>query len=372
MDFIYLDNAATTKPDEEIFVKSAQLYKTTYFNPSALYRGAMEAKKIIDASRKKIENIFFGKSVMFTSCGTESDNTAIFSFSKRGNIVTTEGEHSAVYKCFEQLKQKGVEVRYAKLRYGGAVDEEDLLSKIDEKTSFVSVVHVNNETGAINDVNNLAKKVKEINPLTVFHSDGVQAFGKIAADIENVHLYSVSAHKIGALKGTGCLLYNKNLHVQPLIFGGGQEGGLRSGTENVLGITMFAECAEKRYNAILENYEKVTQLKAAFSDKLDGGLFKIISDENASPYIISFSAVGLRGQVVQSILDDNGIIIGTGSACSSKAPHSRILSSFEKSKKVLDGALRVGLDYTTTFEQIEKCAEILNKKVSELSKKINR
>ena len=341
MSNVYLDNAATTAPIKSILEKAVKEYEEVFYNPSALYRGGRLASKEISDAREKLESLFYGKKVMFTSCGTEADNTAIFSFAKRGNVVTTMGEHSAVYKCFELLKQKGVDVRYAKLNYGGAVDEADLLSKVDENTSLISVVHVNNETGAINDVNALAAKVRAINPKAVSHSDGVQAFGKIKCNLDNVDLYSTSAHKIGALKGTGALFYNEKLHIQPYIIGGGQESGLRSGTENVLGIKVFADCIGYCYENIDENYEKAAALKKAFVDELDKSLFRIISGDNASPYVISFSAVGLRGQVVQSIMDDEGVIIGTGSACSSKSPHSRILSAFEKDKKVLDGALRV-------------------------------
>ena len=368
---IYLDNAATTAPIKSVLEKAVKEYEEVFYNPSALYRGGRLAESKVSTARKMLESLFYGKKAIFTSCGTEADNTAIFSFVKRGNVVTTAGEHSAVYKCFELLKQKGFDVRYAKLNYGGGVDESDLLSKVDENTSFVSVVHVNNETGAINDVNALSEKVKEINQKAVFHSDGVQAFGKIKCDIESVDLYSVSAHKIGALKGTGCLFYNEKLHVKPYIIGGGQESGLRSGTENVLGITVFAECARNYYDGMTENYKKAVALKKTFVDGLDKSLFKVVSDESASPYVISFSAVGLRGQVVQSIMDDEGVIIGTGSACSSKSPHSRILSAFEKDKRVLDGALRVSFSPFTTFEEVEICVKTLNNKVLELSKKIN-
>ena len=370
MDYIYLDNAATTAPIKSVLDGATKECEECFFNPSAMYRGGRDAQRMLSYSRGVVESVFYGKKVIFTSCGTEADNTAIFSYGRRGNIVTTLGEHPAVFKCFEYLKQKGVEVRYAKLLKGGAVDIDDLLNNIDENTTFVSVVHVNNETGAINDVGSIAALVKAKNNKVVFHSDGVQAFGKIPSDISDVDLYSVSAHKIGGLKGAGCLYYNEKLHVQPFILGGGQESGLRSGTENVLGIKVFAECTKLAYGNIDENHKKITELKNYFVDNLDKDLFAVISPENGSPYVVSFSAVGLRGQVVQSIMDENGIIIGTGSACSSKSPHSRIIYAFEKSKRILDGALRVSFSPFTTFEEVEKCVKMLNNKVSELSKKM--
>ena len=372
MNSIYLDNAATTAPEKSVLENALKVCGETYYNPSAQYLGGRLANEVISSSREKLEKIFFGKKVFFTSCGTEADNTAVFSYGTRGNIVTTLGEHSAVYKCFEYLKQKGIEVRFAKTDYGGGVNEEDLLSKIDEKTTFVSVVHVNNETGAINDIDSLSQKVKRINPKVVFHSDGVQAFGKVKADISNVDLYSVSAHKIGGLKGTGCLYYGSKLHVHPLILGGGQENGLRSGTENVLGIKVFADCAAMRYANIEENYDKCVKLKSALFEGLDKRLFKTISPENCSPYICCFSAVGLKGQVVQSIMDQEGVIVGKGSACSSKNPFSRIVSSFESDKRVLDGVVRISFSPYTTFEEVENCVKILNIKVLELSDKVKK
>lgn len=371
MDKIYLDNAATTKPNSLILNNAVGELEKCFFNPSALYSGGLSAKKIVDTSRQYLESLFFGKRVFFTSCGTEADNTAIFSFGLRGNIVTTMGEHAAVYESFQYLKQKGVEVRFAKLKYGGAVDEEDLLSKIDDKTSFVSIVHVNNETGAVNDINGLAKKVKEKNKNVIFHSDGVQAFGKIFTDIQNVDLYSVSAHKIGGLKGCGALFYNSKLHVKPLVIGGGQEAGLRSGTENVLGIKIFADCVKYAKNNLEKHYENAVLCKKTLLDNIDTDYLKVISTEDCSPYIVTLSCYSLRGQVMQSIMDDEGYYIGTGSACSSKAPHSRVISSFTRDKKLLDGVIRVSFAFDTNVEDVKKFAETLNKNVKKLNGKIN-
>ena len=370
MNIVYLDNAATTKPDADIVSNAVRLTEEIFFNPSALYRGGMAAKKMIAEAREKIERLYFGKKVIFTSCGSESDNTAIFSFAKRGNIVTTKAEHSAVYNCCNALKQKGFDVRFASLEYGGAVNVDDLTSLVDENTTLVSVVHVVNETGAINDIEAIAAAVKKINDKVIFHSDGVQAFGKISSKLKNVDLYSVSAHKIGGLKGTGALIYNEKLRFQPYVFGGGQEEGLRSGTENVLGIKVFADCAEKYNDNLSEYFDRACECKKAFINALDGKYFKMISPENASPYVVSFSAVGLRGQVVQAMADDEGYIIGTGSACSSKNPHSRIISSFENDKNVLDGVLRVSFSPETKCEDVVSAAKTLNAIAEKLNYKI--
>lgn len=370
---IYLDNAATTKCDEEKLALATKYYNDYYFNPSSLYSGGRKVSGDINS----FKNALLGKNrfrkVILTSCGTESDNTAIFGFSKRGNIVTSLGEHSAVYNPFMKVKEKGIEVRFAKLTEGGFVDIDDLLSKIDNNTCFVSIVHVNNETGAINPINQIADRVKQINKNIIFHSDGVQAFGKIDYLLgDNVDLYSVSAHKIGGLKGTGALICKQNLNIPAFILGGGQENGVRSGTENVLGLKLFADVYTERLENMKKNLEHVQSLKQIVIDNIDKTLFKVLSPiENASPYIVSVSALGLRGAVLQNMLDDEGIVVGTGSACSSKKPYSRIISSFTNDPKILNGVVRLSFAPYTTYEEVKFAVDRLNFNASKLSEKIN-
>ena len=361
MKLIYLDNAATTAPDKEILAAATEYCADNYYNPSALYREGRSVRKTVEDAREVFMKGFKKRKIVFTSCGTEADLTAVNAFAKRGNVVTTEGEHAAIQSAFELLKRRGTEVRFAKLKYGGAVDEEDLLNKIDGNTSFVSVVHVNNETGAINDVNALASAVKKINPRAVFHTDAVQSFLKIPYVFsETVDLISVSAHKIKALKGCGALIYNENLHFEPFIVGGGQENGMRSGTENVLGIKVFAD-AYSRYSLSLQNnYDRISDLKSQFIERLDKRYFKILSPENSSPYLLSLSAVGLKGEIVQREMDDLGFIIGKGSACSSKNPHSRVIRAFEKDVKVLDGVIRISFIFDTDRSEALSACDALN------------
>jgi cysteine desulfurase len=365
---IYLDNAATTKPLLSAVEKADKFLKDSYFNPSAMYKNGIETKKELEGFKNKILRHFPPiYDLTFTSCGTEADNTAIFSFCKRGNFITTLGEHSAVYECFNELKKRGADVRFAPLNLDGSVNVEELLKLVDEKTTFVSVVHVNNETGAINDVNAIAKQIKSKNQNVIFHSDGIQAFGKIpyvlSADID---LYSISAHKIGGLKGNGALIRKKKLNLTPYLIGGGQEGGLRSGTENVFGIAVFAEAVKAHFENIKENYQKVSSLKQLFIEKLDTSIIKIISSEKSSPYVLSLSAEGLRGEVVMHMLEDFGVIIGTGSACSSKNPHSRILKACGYGAKTLDGMLRISFCNNNTEEEILFAVEKLNECVKRL------
>ena len=302
--------------------------------------------------------------LIFTSCGTESDNQAIFSFARRGNAVTTAGEHSAVLAAFTELKNRGVaEPRYAPLQKDGRVDVEKLLSLVDEKTSFVSVMHVNNELGSINDINAIAKLVKQKNPRTIFHSDGVQAYGKIPFKLcKEVDLYSISAHKIGGLKGVGALIKRKSLTLPPYIIGGGQESGRRSGTENTFGIKQFEYAAEIKCKNLKTDFERVKAYREKLWELLDKEVYARLSPVEGTPYILTVSALGLRGEILLHMANDKGLIVGTGSACSSNAKtrYSKVVLACGYDEKKADGVLRLSFSAQTTEEEIESAAEILN------------
>ena len=363
---IYFDNAATTKPDEECLKAAEKYLYSEFYNPSALYKGGYGLQREIVQSRNNILSLIADREnfdLIFTSCGSEADNQAIFCGGRRGNIVTTAGEHSAVYSAVNELKQRGMEVRFAKIGVDGSVDTEDLLRLIDERTSLVSVIHVNNETGAINDIVKIAKLVKAKNRYCLFHSDGVQAFGKIAFKLsKEIDLYSVSAHKIGGIKGVGALIKRKGLILKPYIYGGGQENGLRSGTENVFGIKNFEYAALKKFKKIKENYSKAHSLKRLIIDNLDRSHFKIISGEFSSPYILSISAEGLRGETLLHEADDTGLIIGTGSACSSneKKRFSRTIIACRLGEKIAVGVLRLSFSSENSEDEALKAVKILN------------
>lgn len=366
---IYLDNAATTKPMPSALEKASKFNSEDYFNPSALYHGGLEVSKSLLQAKTAIQSYFSQNfDVIFTSCGSESDNMAIFSYCKRGNAITTLGEHSAVHNPFTYLKNNGYDARFASLNSDGSVNIKSLLSLIDKNTVFVSVVHVNNETGAINDINKIAKLVKEINPRIIFHSDGVQAFMKIPYKPSNdVDLYSISAHKINALKGVGAILKNKRVqNLKPLIYGGGQENNLRSGTENVFGIKVLEYAFLTHLKTLVEDYNNAMKLKERFISKLISENFTLISSENSSPYVICLSATGLKGEVIQHMLEQDGIIIGTGSACSSKHNHSRMLKEIGYSNSVLDGVIRISFSNETTLEEVDFAVNKLNEKVIKL------
>ncbi len=374
---IYLDNAATTKPSQTAFERARRYAEEQFYNPSALYKEGFA----LQSELKKVRSVLLSKvadesafELVFTSCGTEADNQAIFSFARRGNAVTTAGEHSAVLVPFQELKTRGIaQPRFAPLQKDGRVNVEALLELVDEKTCFVSVMHVNNEIGAINDVNSIAKRVKQKNPRVIFHVDGVQAYGKIPFRMgKEIDLYSISAHKIGGLKGVGALIKRKSLVLPPYVIGGGQESGRRSGTENTFGIMQFFYAAEEKFSTIKEDFERLKEYREKLWGALDKNIFLRLSDEEGSPYILSVSAVGLRGEVLLHLANDGGLIIGTGSACSSNAKtrYSKVILACGYDERTADGVLRLSFSPNTTEEEIVQAGEILNEIARDLQKRM--
>lgn len=364
---IYFDNAATTMPSVNAVKKAEKFIKDDFYNPSALYRGGLAcAKEIKDARDRVLSCLGLNSSrynVIFTSGGTESDNQAVFCSAKRGSFVTDKGEHAAIYKSFLKLLERKNDVYFIGLNRDGSVNTEELFDFARRNdVGFVSVVHVNNETGAVNDVSYIAAELKKINPSLIFHSDGVQAFGKIPFVFsEDIDLYSVSAHKINALKGCGALIKKRSVRLTPLICGGGQEGDLRSGTENVFGISVFKNAIEERYANLKADYERIKTVNSYVRNGLDKDIFTVISSETASsPYVLSVSAVGLRGEVLMHALEDKGIIVGNGSACSSHNRYSRVLEACGYAKNVLDGVVRISFSHENTLAEAEKFVRTIN------------
>ena len=367
---IYLDNAATTRPEKDAVEAALPYLHEKYFNPSALYGGGVLVQGELRRAREYLLSQAADKTrfeLYFTSCGSEADNTAIFSAARRGNAVTTAGEHAAVFQSFSELKQRNVEPRFAPLLSDGRVDTEALLSLVDDKTTLVSVVHVNNETGAVNDIISLAKAVKSKNPRCLFLSDGVQAFGKLPFRLTpDIDFYAISAHKIGGAKGTGALIRRKGVPLSPYIFGGGQEGGLRSGTENVFGILCFEAAAKKKFSTLESDFSRLKIYCEQLYSALDKEIFLRISPEDGTPYILTVAAKNLRGEILQRLLEERGVLVGTGSACSSKHPVSRVITACGTPKEYLNGVLRFSFSPATTEEEVKTAAEAANSAAREL------
>ena len=367
---IYLDNAATTRPDKDAVEAALPYLQDKYFNPSALYGGVVLVQGELRRAREYLLSQIADKTrfeLYFTSCGSEADNTAIFSAARRGNAVTTAGEHAAVFQSFTELRQRGVEPRFAPLLPDGRVDTEALLSLVDDKTTLVSVVHVNNETGAVNDIAAIAKAVKRKNPRCLFLSDGVQAYGKLPFRLTpDIDFYAVSAHKIGGAKGTGALIRRKGAPLSPHIFGGGQEGGMRSGTENVFGILCFEAAAKKKFASLESDFSRLKEYREQLFSALEKDIFMRISPEDGTPYILTVAAKNLRGEILQRLLEERGILVGTGSACSSKHPTSRVITACGIGKEYLNGVLRFSFSPATTEEEVKTAAQAANSAAHEL------
>lgn len=378
---IYLDNAATTRMDESCVEIIRKYGIDLFYNPSALYRKAMENGNALKTARNLIAKTLGvkGDEIIFTASGSEGDNIALFCAlkSKAGKIVIGSSEHGAVYNAALELKVRGFDVVFAPCDEYGRTDLTKLADLLDEKVVLVSIMHVCNETGAINDLAAISKLIKAKSPRAVFHSDGVQAYGKIPLNLKSlgVDLYTVSGHKIHAPKGVGALYYRSGLYLKTFVYGGGQEFGVRSATENLPGIMALAEIANSNYSQIKENYDKVKELRDYLYDKLTDTFdnLKINTDrENSSPYILSFALNSARGEVLVHCLEDKGVIVGTGSACNSRKSNRRIPSALGIEDDYAQGMLRVSFCKDNTFLDIDVFVEALKSSLLELIKYQNK
>lgn len=367
MNDIYLDNAATTKPLPELVSLAQEHMEKNWYNPSAMYAPAVFEEHRLDAARKAIMKPVNAKNVLFTSCGTESANTVIFGgYKRRGkaaHFITSIYEHPCVYESFRELEQRGCEVDYISPRKDGRISPDDVAAKVREDTLLVSIMHVNNETGAINDICAIADAVKKANRNTVMMSDGVQGYIKCPFDFgnSNVDFYTASAHKIHALKGTGAL-FCKTLP-KPYLIGGGQEQGARSGTENTLGIEMFALAAEDMFERRDEIMAKMADVRQTLLDGLaDVDDVVMLSPEGGSPHILNLSFPGIRGEVLLHLLEKEGVYISTGSACSSKKGRiSRTHKAMHIDELTAEGSVRISFSRMNTKEEAAVAAAEIKK-----------
>ena len=378
MSYKYFDNAATTRVDADVAAIVNKYDGEDFFNPSANYRLSVEVHNCITAARESILKCLKGQNgtIYFTSSGTEADNQAIFCSKKRkySNVVISSVEHPAVYNSANALKNMGYEVRICPTDGCGRVDQTAFCTLVDKNTSFISVMHVNNETGAVNDIAKLVKIAKGINPSVIFHSDGVQAFGKVPVNLAelNVDMYTISGHKIGAPKGIAALYVKKGVTISPLLYGGGQEGGVRSSTENVAGIMAFAYTADRAVRELSENREKYLSFKEILKKSLsDVGEIKYISDDGCSPHVFTFAFKTVRGEVMQHALEPSDLLIGTGSACSARRAHDRIPAALGL-KEYSDGVIRISFGRENTKEEVEFLASELLKNYEVLKKYVGK
>ncbi len=371
---IYLDNASTTKICESAGQTMLKYASDFFYNPSAIYKEGAIIKKDIDEARRTICKALgtsFSDNVIFTGSATEANNLAILgSYRKNfGKMIFSYAEHPSVYNVTEQLKQSGACVEYVNLQANGEIDYADLESKLDESVSFISIMHVCNENGAINDLKRIGEIKNRICPKAIFHSDGVQAFGKLKINVDyfGVDLYTISGHKAFAPKGVGALYVKNKTILKPIIYGGGQEYGIRSSTENVPAIMAFKSAVED-FGNIKENYEHVQKCKEAFVESLNNSFVKINSYH--SPYVLSLSFKGVNGETLVHMMEEKEILISRGSACSSKKSGNRILENMGLSPNEILGSVRISFSKNTEVEEarfagktIMECYNILKEKL---------
>lgn len=368
---VYLDNSATTRAYDKVALEMSEMLTSTYGNPSALHPMGIAAEKKVRESRKQVAKMMSAneKEIIFTSCGTESDNMAIYGIAKSRKhqgkkIITTKVEHPAVLEVCKDLQNRGFEVAYIDVDDKCNIDMQQLNSELDENTILVSVMTVNNETGTIMPIREISELCQEKAKVMgrewgkdlVLHTDAVQALGKIPLTNLGAHMISVSAHKIHGPKGVGALYLKEGVKLPPYIIGGGQEMGRRSGTENSAGIVGFGTACKLAD----ENFDgRVTSMKKVRSYLLEGikeniGDIIVNSPEDGCPSVLNVSFLGTRGEVLLHTLEQDGIMVSTGSACSSgKKGFSHVLTSMGLSDKEIEGAIRFSFSEFNTIEEMD-------------------
>ncbi len=381
MTEVYLDNSATTRTLPSVAALMTQIMCEDYGNPSSMHRKGVESERYVRYSREVIAKSLKvqEKEIVFTSGGTESDNMALiggaYANHRAGrHIITTRIEHPAILQTCAFLEEQGFDVTYLPVDRQGVIKLEDLEHAITKDTILVSIMHVNNEIGAVQPIAEAGALIKRINPNILFHVDAVQGYGKLRIYPKrmNIDLLSVSAHKIHGPKGIGFLYINERAKVRPIIFGGGQQKGMRSGTENVAGIAGMAKAVEELFADFDAKTNYLYGLRKHFIDgimELDGVQVNGAIEDDSAPHIVSVSFQGIRSEVLLHALEDKGIYVSAGSACSSNRPSvSATLKAIGLDKQYLDSTLRFSMSIFTTAEELDYTLESLYELLPKLRK----
>lgn len=370
----YLDNAATTKMFDEVKERASKFLCEDFFNPSAVYKQSVDVKREVENARGFLLDclgVSHDDKLIFTGSATEANNTVIFSqrnFAGKRYLFGA-GEHPSVKECAKQLEMKGYKVEFIPLDKSGRIDEEKFRQMLGSDVAFVSVQHVSNETGAVNNIKKLVTLAKRANKDVRFHSDGVQAFMKFPIDVTDlgVDYYTISAHKIGGMKGVGALYVKKGTKVNTLIFGGGQENGLRSGTENVFGIASFAYAAEKMRKEQKQNFEKVKKMREelllAFKEN---GIEYVIHGESGVPHTMNIMLEkSIRGETLVHALEKRGVLLSTGSACSATKHFNSTLEAMGVPNSEILASVRISISPYMDFDA-KLIAKIVKEEIDKL------
>lgn len=374
---IYMDNSATSPVKEEVFNAMVPYFMNEFGNPSTLYGLGRSAKKAVDKARENVAKLINADvdEIIFTSGGTESDNMAIkgiaFKNENKGkHIITTVIEHPAVKNTCEYLEAKGFKVTYLPVKENGIINLTDLKEAICEETILISIMHANNEIGTIQPIEEIGKIAKDNN--IIFHCDAVQSVGKIPVDVKkaNIDLLSISSHKIYGPKGIGAIFIKKGVKLDTLIHGGGQEKGIRSGTENVPGIVGLGKAAEIARENLDVNIQKLSLIRNTIIDKVLERIPESYLNgdkENRLPNNINFRFAAIEGEGLILRLDAKGINAATGSACSSKKlKASYVLSALGLADEEIHGSLRLSLGIENTLKDVDFIVDTLDEVVSGL------
>lgn len=386
---VYLDNSATTKVFPQVAELMTKVMCEDYGNPSSMHRKGVEGERYIRYARETLAKLLkvSEKEILFTSGGTESDNTAIIGCAMANNrrgrhLVTTKIEHPAVLQTMHYLETQGFRVTYLPVDKSGRVRLEDLQNAITPETILVSMMLVNNEIGSIQPIEEAGALIKRMNPNILFHVDAVQGFGKIKIYPKrmNIDLMSVSSHKIHGPKGVGFLYVGERVKIMPITYGGGQQKNLRSGTENVPGIAGMTMAAEMAYENFEEDVNRLYELKEYFIQgitKLEGiqinGLTEDGNLRRTAPHVVSVSVAGVRSEVLLHALEDKGIYISAGSACASNKPQtSETLKAIGLQREYWDSTIRFSFSVFTTREEIDYTLQVMYDMIPMLRKYTRR
>ncbi len=378
---IFFDNSATTKMAEQAAKVQYEYSCNYYYNPSSRYKPSLNVNLCIREAKEYIAEVMGGdkEHIYFTSGATESNNTAILGLARAlrhpSHFVTSSTEHASILEVFGYVERMGHSVSYVAPNSSGEITAESVASEIKENTVLVSIMHVNNETGAINDLKEISRAVKAINSKTLIHSDGVNAFLKVPLNIRGfgIDMYSISANKFHGPKGVGILYLDAKKHEGGLI-GGGQQGNIRSGTENVPGIMAMAEAIKIYMDNKEENLNKMLLVRKTLIDGLkEIEDSRINGQEDGSPHIINVSFKDVKGEVLLHMLESENIYVGLGSACSShKKGYSHVLIAMDVPNEYLGGSIRLSLSPENTVEEAEIVLSTINKSVERLRKYVRR
>lgn len=368
---IYFDNSATTMPYDEVIQEVSNGMKEYFGNPSSLHKIGMNCEKRLNEAREYFASTIKSNrdEIYFTSGGSEGNNLILKGLLKPGHhFITTTFEHHSIINTCKELEANGVKITYLDVDSEGRISLEDLEEAIRKETTLISIMYVNNEMGAIQDLEAIGNLIKERSSRAKFHVDAVQGYGKLPIDVNKakIDFLTVAGHKIHGPKGTGFVYIKKGIVLNSLISGGGQEKGLRAGTENLPAIIGFEKAAKITFENIDERYKYISDLKEYFIEKL-----KEIKDvrinsgvNNFSPYILNVSFLGVRAEVLLHLLEDSGIYVATGSACTSKssAAHgSYVIKALGLNNKEIESAIRFSFSYQNTKEEIDYTIDVLKK-----------